>query len=96
MAWILYKGPCELLAAATMKCMFYVLFLSLSFFFFVLEGCGGDSKAKREGEKKEGVKGGEGKESTPKLVLAGPHREVPLLFKFPSLSTGRWSEKTNT
>lgn len=55
-----------------------------------------DSRARREGEEKEGVKGGEGEESTPKPVPAGPQRQVPLLFKLPRLFKGRWSDENNT
>lgn len=45
-------------------------------FFFLLIGLEGCASAKRQqstkgGRKKEGVKGGEGEESTPKLVPAG-------------------------
>lgn len=47
----------------------------------------------REEKKKDEVEGREGEESTPKPVAAGSYREVPLLFKLPSLSSGRWTDK---
>lgn len=59
--------------------------------FFTLEGCASARRqqARTEGEKKESVKGGEGEEYTPKLVSAGPRREVPLLSKLPSPSEAK-------
>lgn len=62
---------------ASAACMVFFLL----FFFWAIKGVPlrGDSKARREGGgKKVGVEEGEREESTPKLVAAGFHRELPL------------------
>lgn len=77
---------------------FFLLFL----FLFSFLGCKGCASVRRQRSKKGGrgkkerVEGGEREESTPKPVAAGSHREVPLLFKLPSPSKGRWTDKRNT
>lgn len=70
--------------------------LCFIFLLFGLEGCASARRqhSKKGGRKKKGggVKGGEGEESTPKLVPAGPQREVPLLFKVSSKGVGQIRE----